>query len=304
MKKSLLVVAAGCAVLAFAVQVSLPPALAGHMAKLKEAQGLKAKVTVSQVSGATETYEVVYGKQGNMRINGPARLVVSDGKTISVLDKAKNTYTQVPYEKAAALAEAIDPAVWGWAAFFEADAAKLLKTAKAGGTRKVRSVEVTEVEIGLLDEKSSATMYIDPKTGIARGYQYVQDGRQFIVWADSVETTTTAPDAGVFAFAAPAGATKVEPTAAGSVDWATVSAIFTRKCMPCHSQQAQSGRLDLSSYASASSSRFIVKGDAKNSVLVLSLTASGGKRMPQGRPPLPPEEIKTISDWINGGLKQ
>ncbi len=302
MKRPALALATGCAVLAFAVQVSLPPALAGHMAKLKDAQTLKAKVTISQVGGAPSTIEVTYGKPGNIKIDSPARLVVSDGKTLSILDKSKNTFTQAPYEKAAVLAEATDPGLWGWAGFLETDPAKLIKSAKAGSTRKLRGIEVSEVETTLADGKTTATLYIDPKTGIARGYQYNQDGRQYIVWAESIEATATAADAALFAFSPPAGATKVEPTA--GPDWATVGRIFTLKCMPCHSTNVKAGTLDLTNYASAAGSRFVLKGDSKNSILVLSLTSAGGKRMPQGRPPLPASEIKTISDWIDGGLKQ
>jgi hypothetical protein len=74
--------------------------------------------------------------------------------------------------------------------------------------------------------------------------------------------------------------------------------------MPCHSSAVKSGTLDLSTYATASNNRFTIKGDSKNSILFLSLSAAGPKRMPQQRPPLPDSEKNTIAAWIDSGLKQ
>ncbi len=304
MKKPLLALAASAAVVAFAMQITLPPALSGHAAKLKDAQTFKAKLLVNEVGGAPVTVEVSYSRPNLIRIDTPTKLVVGDGTAFSVLDKAKNTYTQAAYDKPAALAEATAPAVWGWASFMETDTTKLFKTAKAGVARKLRGVDVLEVEVGLIDGKSSATMYIEPKTGIARGFQLSVEGKQYIVWAETVEASAIAMPPTAFNFAAPAGATKLEPGAVGEVAWSEVAMIFNRSCMPCHSAQLRSGTLDLSTYQAVAGNRFVVKGDAKNSVLALALRASGGKRMPQGAPPLPEIQIKKVEAWINGGLKQ
>src|SRR5690349_20666873 len=210
MKRSLIALAASVAVLAYAVQVSLPPILAGHAAKLKEAQGLKAKVNVNVINGAQSNYEVTYAKPGQIKIDSPTRLVVSDGKTISILDKAKNSYTQVPFDKPTLLTEAGVPEVIGWLAFFEEDPNKLFKTAKANGTRKVRSVEVSVVDVTLADGKTTASLFVNPKTGIVAGYQLTTaDQKQYVVWAETVELGA-ASDASLFAFSAPAGSTKVE----------------------------------------------------------------------------------------------
>ena len=51
MKRSLLLLAAAVAVVAFAVQASLPSLFLNHAAKLKDAQSLKAKVLVDEVGG-------------------------------------------------------------------------------------------------------------------------------------------------------------------------------------------------------------------------------------------------------------
>ena len=304
MKRSLIVLAAAAAVVAFAMQIALPPALAGHAAKLKEAQGLKVKLAVSPVGGATTSVEFSYGKPRLIRIDSPDRLVVSDGRMLSVLDKAKNTYTQEPLtaDNSAPYLEATG--TWGWESFFQADSAKLFKAAKAGAQTKVRGVDVSPVDVTSLDGKTTATLYIEAKTGVARGYQFHKDGKDYIVWAETVVASAEAPDTGAFSFTAPAGATKVDPAAVAEVTWDKVSSIFDRACMPCHSPNVQSGQLDLSGYDSTVNSRYVVRGKSKVSSLALVLRAAGSGRMPQGRPPLPDKDIKTIEDWIDGGLKK
>ena len=302
MRKPLIALATAAALVVYAAQVQLPPNLSGHAAKLKEAQGLKAKVLVNEVGGAQTTIEVAYAKPNLIKIDSPTRLVVGDGKTLTVLDKAKNSYTETPYDQETAVKQADQVGAWAWASFFQPDPAKLFKTAKAGAARKLRGVDVSEAEVGLIDGKSTATIYIETKTGLARGYQLTQEGKQFIVWAETVEVTAVPAEA--FAFTAPAGATKVEPGAVADVAWAQVATVFTRNCMPCHAAATKAGTLDLTTYQTVATHRFVVKGEANNSILARSLRASGPKRMPQGRPPLPEAQIKLIEDWINGGMKQ
>lgn len=304
MKKPLIALAASAAVLVYAAQIQLPPVLQGHATKLKDAQAFKAKLTVDEVGGARTTVEIAYSRPNFFRVDGPAQLVLGDGANVTVLDKAKNSYTQTAYAPDSTAASTATPLIWAWASFFQLDTTKLFKAAKASPAMKLRGVEVTPVEVTAADGKTTATLYIETKTGVARGLQIKADGKDYIVWAESVEVGTTAMPPTAFSFVAPAGSTKVDPNAAPEANWATVSTIFTQNCMPCHSAQSRSGTLDLSSYASATSSRFLVKGDAKNSILALSLRAVGGKRMPQGRPPLPEAKIKTIEAWINDGLKQ
>jgi outer membrane lipoprotein-sorting protein len=304
MKQPLIALAAGAAVLAFAVQVQLPPALAGHVAKLKDAQSLKARVLVNEVGGAQTTTELSYSKPNLLRIDGPAQLVVADGKTVTVLDKAKNSYTQTEYTAEDLHKFVGQTSVWAWEPFFQPDPNKLYKAAKAGPARKLRGVDVNEVEVTLADGKTAATLYVEAKTGLARGFQVTVDAKQFIVWTESVLAGTAALPAADYAFTAPAGATKLEPGEVGAVGWAEVATIFNRNCMPCHSAQARSGTLDLSSYAAVAGHRFVVKGESKNSILALALRAAGPKRMPQGRPPLPEAQIKAVEAWIDGGLKQ
>ena len=304
MKRSLLALAASVAVVAFAVQGSLPSLFLNHAAKLKGAQGLKARVLVDEVGGARTVYDVTYAKPGMFRIETDARLVVSDGTTVTSLEKAKNTYSQAPADAVALTKHTTETGVWGWAPFFEPDSAKLVKSGRAGAKAKRRGVDVTEVEANLLDGTTTVTLYIETKSGIVRGYLMKKEGKEYIVWAESVAATPEAPAAPAFSFTAPEGSKKVEEGAVGDATWATVGAIFARRCMPCHSPGISSGSLELSTYDGASKNRFVVSGSSKTSALALALRASGPKRMPQGRPPLPEAEIKTIEAWIDGGLKQ
>jgi outer membrane lipoprotein-sorting protein len=304
MKKSLIALAASAAVLAFAVQTQLPPVLQGHATKLKDAQTLKAKLQVDEVGGSRTIVEITYSRPNFFKVDGPTQLVLGDGANVTVLEKGKNSYSQTAYGTDATTKSTGTALVWAWASFYQLDTTKLFKAAKPSPATKLRGVEVTPVEVTAADGKSTATVYIETKTGVARGFQTKADGKDYIVWAETIEVGTAAMPPTAFSFVAPAGSTKVDPNAAPEANWATVSTIFTQNCMPCHSAQIRSGTLDLSSYAAATSSRFIVKGDAKTSALALSLRAVGGKRMPQGRPPLPEAKIKSIESWINDGLKQ
>jgi hypothetical protein len=101
MKRSILALAASAAVLAIAAQGSLPALFINHAAKLKGAQVLRARVLVDEVGGSRTVYDVTYGKSGLFRIESDARLVVSDGTTVTSLDKAKNTFSQSPADAAA-----------------------------------------------------------------------------------------------------------------------------------------------------------------------------------------------------------
>ncbi|HXH61425.1 MAG TPA: DUF2092 domain-containing protein [Fimbriimonadaceae bacterium] len=300
----MILIAASAAVLAFAVQQGLAPAFTKHAGILKDAAGLKATLAVNVIGGGTAMYNFTFGKPGLLRIDGPDQLVVSDGKTLTVLDKKTNSYTQSEAGDTTAIDQTSSEPVWAWASFFQTDPAKLVKTAVQTGQRSLRGVKVDMVDVLMADGKTTATVYVDVKSGIVRGISTKLKGQDAIIWADNIQTEGTAPDASEFTFTAPAGATKVEAGSTSDPTWSTVSAIFNSKCMPCHSAERHSGQLDLTSYDSVSSSRYVVKGESSNSILIRVLSAAGRGRMPQGRAELPESEKQTIAAWIDGGLRQ
>lgn len=98
-----------------------------------------------------------------------------------------------------------------------------------------------------------------------------------------------------------------------------VQAIFTARCMPCHSSDHDNGRpvlgLDLGEgnmpggtiavRSRQLADTFLINpGHPDASYLVEKIvmdSPSRGRRMPQDMPPLPDEEIETIRNWVLGG---
>lgn len=91
-------------------------------------------------------------------------------------------------------------------------------------------------------------------------------------------------------------------------DWASVSAIFTERCVMCHSKLGAAKGLRLDSYAGAraGSERGAVlrPGDPAHSELIRRLRGESIPRMPFLSTPLPPEQIDLIERWIEAGLPE
>ncbi len=80
--------------------------------------------------------------------------------------------------------------------------------------------------------------------------------------------------------------------------------------MPCHGGggggRGPAAGIDLSSYDGAMKGGrrgpVITAGDPDGSELVKAVSGPNPK-MPKNKPPLSPDDIKTISDWIKAGAK-
>ncbi len=288
-------------VLAIAYQQVLPKVLSDHAVKLGAAQSLTATVKVTDLAGVTEDLSVTFSKPNMIKIDGPSRLIVSDGKTMTILDKTLNIYLQFPATNEDVMKSIVSENIVGWGWFFEKDSAKLVRSASAGGPRTMRGLATTEASALLVDGRTTATLFVENKSGIAKGYSLKNSEKSIIVWADEISVSDKALDAAAFAFVAPAGA-KAQDVAVSSADanWGSVSNIFGTKCMPCHSAGRKSGGQDFSKYETVKSSRAITSGNPGRSRL-LQLVRSGA--MPQGRQMLSNVEIMTIENWILGGLK-
>ena len=91
------------------------------------------------------------------------------------------------------------------------------------------------------------------------------------------------------------------PTMSGNPDakFSYLAANILPKCTSCHSAGAAAAGIDLTSYASTTSSiAIVVPGNAAASGLYVE-TANAS--MPLGAPALSAAEIKAIQDWINDG---
>lgn len=107
----------------------------------------------------------------------------------------------------------------------------------------------------------------------------------------------------------PGGTTTAAGTTGGSAGsgYTAVASIFSGSCMPCHNSSNHKAGLDLTTYDSAMKGTkegpIVKAGDSKNSDLLKYLSGEKKPQMPQGRPPLSADQIKTITDWIDAGAK-
>ena len=94
-----------------------------------------------------------------------------------------------------------------------------------------------------------------------------------------------------------------------SPGWAEVAAIFTERCVMCHSEVAGASkglRLDDYSTALAGSETgpVLIPGDVAGSELIRRLRGESIPRMPFLSRPLPDEQIILIERWIAAGLPE
>lgn len=299
MFKTALLTLVSTAVLSSAL-ITPPQSADAAVAKLNAGQTLRATLSVQEVGGATTELTLLLAKPDRAKIESPAQLILTDGKTLTDLDKKANRYTTSEASEATLLAALNKPATFAYTAFFQSDPKKLFATSRNTGTRKLRNVDVSTIAV-TLPNRDTADLYVESATGLVRGYSYVQQGKTWIVWATKIELTDQPADAQSFAFVAPAGAQDAK-TMAPAADWAAVSKIFAASCMPCHGQNARAG-LDLRSHATASKHRSVTPGNAASSALVRSIKGQG-KAMPPTGPRLSPENIAQIETWINEGAKE
>ena len=94
---------------------------------------------------------------------------------------------------------------------------------------------------------------------------------------------------------------------APAADWATVAAIFTERCVLCHSGPDAPLGLVLDSHAAAlaggETGPVLVARDPDASALMHRVTGRAEPRMPLDGPPwLAPAEVAGIEAWIRAGM--
>ncbi len=93
----------------------------------------------------------------------------------------------------------------------------------------------------------------------------------------------------------------------GTIEFDThIRPIFAAKCLGCHSEHIQQGKLRLDgksfAFAGGASGNAIIPGNAENSLLVQLIKGNPlEKRMPMAGKPLTDEQIALIETWINQG---
>lgn len=94
-----------------------------------------------------------------------------------------------------------------------------------------------------------------------------------------------------------------------SLGWTDVSAIFTSRCVMCHSDVAGASKgLKLDEYSAAliGSDRgaVLIPGDIAGSELIRRLRGESQPRMPFLSRPLPETEIDLIERWVAAGMPE
>lgn len=271
--------------------------LEGHSKSLMDAPAINVRFTVQRLPAAAIEYTLHFSKDNFARIESPSAIFVSDGSSIWEYDKADKTFIQSDFEAAKLRNRALDSDVLVWAFFFAADAFKEARNITLGAKRSIRGIATQEVTFSLPSDKS-ITLYIDTKTGIARGGLIKTQSGEVLVIANEFEVATEPSAAESFKFVPPAGATKLEKPKEKPVVWADVAPIFSARCTSCH---GTSGGLTLTSRELALRSRSIVPGNPDRSLLISSIKWTSGPRMPQNGSKLSQEQIELIEKWIAQG---
>lgn len=286
--------------LAFAFTALQVTAVKNHAAKLEGAGSVKLVISANFSDEGSQDMTLTLSKPNLMKLETLNRIKISDGKTIWDYDKVAKTYTEAPFTEAG-VGLSGDLLTWAWAPFFEKNVLDSVTNIAPGEARKLKGNPVKESKV-TLKNGSSITLLIDDKLGVARGafYTYKKGSSDVSVTLSGTELTLgAAMDSAQFAFAAPAGAKKVDPNAVPEMPtFKDVQPILSKSCMPCHSAQNRKAGVDLSSYDGTMA--IVTAGDANSSKLIHVIKS--GKMPPNGK--LPDSKIETIGKWINGGAKQ
>ena len=274
-----------------------------HSELLQAAQGLTIKFTVQELPGSAKDYTLIYSRPGCYRLDSPDGFALCNGKQIWSYKSATNTYTEGTVDEKGIAAKTQGNEVWAWAPFFDKTLASKLKSAKLGAKRNMKGNMITELSV-TLGEDRAITVFIDDKLGIARGLTTKTPKGDIIVVASAITLADKPLESSFFNFVAPRGATLEVAPVKLSASWKEVSAVLSKRCMPCHSSENRKSGVDLSSYDQVLATGGVTPGDPDHSRLVRAINGSGRKKMPP--PPndsCTTEELQLVSDWIKDGAK-
>ncbi|MCH8274384.1 MAG: hypothetical protein IH851_06315 [Armatimonadetes bacterium] len=198
--------------------------LAKHVAALQTAKSLDVTFTVRVLPAAGAEYRLQFSRPAMLRIDRPDGFLLTDGSTVWTYWSESNSYNQRPGGIKDLLDELKDDSLAAWAAFFLPDQFKKVEDVQAGSKISMLGNPVIPVTF-TIDKRASltGTLYIDPKSGIARGASIKAarggDSVEQLIMAKQISVGTTPLSASAFNFTAPAGAEEVEYSAAELAKW-------------------------------------------------------------------------------------
>lgn len=285
-----LFVAASAIVLAvgFAYQ-NVDAALTDHYEAMRKANTLKVEYTATKLSGGSEKGTLLFARKDKFRIDTPSSLIVSNGTTTTILDKAANTYTEQPTKTA----QAKTGDAWAWQMFWsDATGHFDLVSMSSKGSRTLRGVQLNEYVLNLKDGKS-VTLFVDSATKLARGFSNTEK----LVMGTAVTNPTLPDDTKDFTFVAPEGAKLVVKPVEPELNWADVEPIFKANCSGCHG----GGGFNATSYHDIMAR--VVAGDAAKSTIIQYIRGVKKPQMPKGKV-MAQKDIETLESWVNQGAKK
>ena len=297
----------GLLALGFAFQQVLPAPLKPHVDALSAAKSLSAKVTVTPLGGAPAKFSFSYARSGSFKIEGADSSIYFDGKNLTEYSSLSKTYKVTPADTADWKKIVSDTKFYAWSSFFSPTLLGDLGVATKGRTRTVAGEQLSELTVRFNKVPTKFVTFLQDSKGIVKGFTFRDGDKETLVLSQELTLGAEEPDASLFAFVPPAGATlaKVEDSAASGPKYADVQAIFDRTCMPCHNSQAKRSGYDLSNYEAVMSNPMGVRVSSPNDSMILKAVKGDGARlMPQGRQRLSQAQIDTIANWIKAGAKK
>lgn len=210
MKRALFVLPVLAASFVFAAQATSP--LTPWTEKVAGLKSLKADISVQEVGQSTTSFKLSMQKPASLRVESAQELVVADGTTVSVYDKAGNYFYTKP-QTDGELKSALTPDQYTlFRAFFDKGAFNGVM-ARAGQSRTVGGETVKPIDIAFdKGGKKTMTIYVGAD-GISRKAERnlnTQDGKKTaVLTAKNVQIDGTLP-ADEFQFKAPESAEQVK----------------------------------------------------------------------------------------------
>lgn len=297
----------GVLIFGIALQPTIPAPLKPHVQAMTEAKSLTGKATMTPIGGVASKFSFTYSKSGSFKIESTDGSVTYDGKNLTEYSAASKTYKVIPADKADWKKAVSEPRVWAWSAFFNPALLGEVSSATKGRARTVAGEALTEISLRFTAAPTKIVTLMTDAKGIAKGFTFREGDKESIILAQELVLSATEPEASLFAFVPPAGATMAkidDPTTSGP-KYADVQAILTRNCMPCHNSQTRRSGYDLTSYEAVTGNAMGVRPSSPDDSMILkSVRGVGAKLMPQGRPRLSQGDIDTIANWIKAGAKK
>lgn len=192
---------------------------------LQSAKTLHVAFTSQLVTGAPEPFTLDLAKPNKARLDTPTQLVVADGTTITILDKAKKVYCHMAQTDAGLLNLFQGGELSIWKPFFDASGLANVVAATAVGLKTRKNMELDTLSLQMnADGSRTLILFLDPQDNLPRQaeYDYANRGEDATKVIDTQELTVggALPDS-TFTFAATDGSREVTPDEFNAGKWFT-----------------------------------------------------------------------------------